>query len=211
MRLRSRRLVLLPHLDGLVCLDGDETRSRHVKRRPKDAGLTVEGARLYLRLCAEELVRGVVVPERQRAVVASGHQHAVLVHRQRVYDHVVPREVAHKLPLGEPPSLDVVGRCRRKGKLPGVHSQRTHALLVVCERGHALSCGEVPQPHRRVGGAREHLGVDFLGLHAVHGVAVAAEGENLGLGSHVPHTHGRVPAASHQDVEARMERRAVHT
>jgi hypothetical protein len=55
-----------------------------------------------------------------------------------------------------------------------------------------------------------HLWVCRLRHHARDGVGVPAEREHLHLGAHVPHAAGGVAAASHDEVQGRVQRQAVH-
>lgn len=59
--------------------------------------------------------------------------------------------------------------------------------------------------------AGHHLGVSRLSQDSSHSVGVTTQRKNLGLGAHVPHTACAVPASRHDQVQGRMQRKAVHT
>mmetsp|Transcript_9728 Transcript_9728/g.39391 ORF Transcript_9728/g.39391 Transcript_9728/m.39391 type:complete len:365 (+) Transcript_9728:110-1204(+) len=211
MRLGRGVLVLLPHFDRLVRLHGDQAGSRAVKRRGKYASLRLHRTRLNLGRRLLEVVPALVIPEVQRPVVTAAHHHVVLVHRERVHDRLLLRQhVVHEPAVGQRKLFDVIRRRRQERKLPGVQRERPHALLVVRQSVLALTRGEIPELHRAVVRAGDHLRVVLLRHDGPDGVVVAGEAKHLRLGPHVPHPARAVPAASHQHVQRGVQRERVH-
>ena len=158
----------------------------------------------------------VVVPEVERATIATAHEDVVSVERHAVDDGVVPLQVLQELPLGQLPLLDLVTAARRKRELPRVRHHRADALLVVGQRRQRLAGREIPQlsqatptntsaiaqrsgePRRYsvigstytngvVHGARDDLGVDWVGQHGANGRLVPTQHVHRLLCADVPH------------------------
>eukprot|EP00282_Hemiselmis_andersenii_P014384 CAMPEP_0114111388 /NCGR_PEP_ID=MMETSP0043_2-20121206/1828_1 /TAXON_ID=464988 /ORGANISM="Hemiselmis andersenii, Strain CCMP644" /LENGTH=351 /DNA_ID=CAMNT_0001203419 /DNA_START=10 /DNA_END=1061 /DNA_ORIENTATION=- len=202
-------LILLPDLDRLVGLTGDEPRARDVKGGGVDASLTLQGPRLHLRLLRLKVVPRAPVEELDRPVVIASHKHVVPVDCYAVDNRLVRLDVLHEDAVWALPLLDVVARSSREQVLSGVHAYPPHALLVVRQRAVRLARREVPQPHRRVLRTRDDLRVGRLARHAPNSVLVPRQAVDLVLGPDVPHAHRRVPPPGAQHVEGGVQGAAV--
>ncbi len=145
------------------------------------------------------------------SVRTSREQNTVSIHRQRVYDRIVPRKVEHECAFWAFPLFDVVPAGARRGErvLRRMNGERADALLVVRERRHRLARREVPEAHSRVHGACDDLRVGFLALHVCDGGGVAGEDVDLRLGAHVPDARGGVAAGGDEHVERGVEGEGV--
>ncbi|GIX61556.1 non-specific serine/threonine protein kinase [Babesia caballi] len=210
--LRRRLRVLDPNLHRLVALRRDQPALTHVERAPEDAVLALERALLHRALQRLELVPAVPVPEVQLAVVRPRHQHrrlAVVLYGGAVQNRVVAAQVPVEDALGALPDLHVVRPRAAEGVLRRVDRQRAHALLVVGQRRQRPAGGQVPQPHRLVLRAGDHLRLRPLRRQAHDGARVAREHVHGLLGADVPHPHHGVAAAAEEHVQPRVQRQRV--
>eukprot|EP00961_Rhodomonas_salina_P204101 2754095-Rhodomonas_salina.4 len=189
VRLGRGVLVLLPDLDRLVGLARDQARAGLVKGHGVDAGLRLERARLHNRLLGVEVVPGLPVEELHVPVVLAGHEHVVVVDRDRVDDGPRTVDVLHEGALRTLPLLDIVGGRGREEVLARVERHRAHALLVVRERRVRLAGRKIPQLDRAVVRARDDLRVRRLRAQRPDRVLVPRETVDLLLATNVPHAH----------------------
>jgi hypothetical protein len=150
----------------------------------------------------------------ERGGRTSREHDALLVDGHGVNDGVVTGEVVDKGSLGAFPLFDAANQRGRPSAsslalrskstvkelsvlvppstptretvLHRMDRERPHALFVMRQGRHRLSCGEVPETDGRVHGAGDDLRVGFLAANRGDGAGVAGEGVDLGFGSHVP-------------------------
>ena len=130
--LRTRLLLFLPNLDRLIRLARNQPRSRQIERAREDARLAIQRSRLHHGAFLLEAVPRFPVTEPEHSIVPSREQNALLIHRNRVQNVVVPAHIPQKLRLclksashahfRTLPLLDVVGRRRGEDVLPTLHA-----------------------------------------------------------------------------------------
>lgn len=100
-------LVLLPHLDRLVRLAGDQPHAGEIESGSHDTSFRIQRTRLRNRVLVLESVAGLPVPESDTAVVSAREEHVILVDGNGVDDAVVTFEVLHEIAAWAEPLLDL--------------------------------------------------------------------------------------------------------
>ena len=163
-------------LDRLVRPTRNQPRPRHVKRRAKHARLGFERPRLRDVVHVLKRRARVVIPQRERPIVAytgasafppphtraaprtPREKDALGIDRERIDDRIVARKVEDKGALGTFPFLDIVSPSRAgcKRVLGGVDGEGADGFLVVGERDHGFPRGEIPEADNEVNNAERN-------------------------------------------------------
>ena len=134
------------HLDSLIRATCDQPSPCNVEGRAESPSLSLQRAGLGDIVHILERSARIPVPERERAIVASGEEDALRVDGECIDDRIVAGEVEDERALWTFPLLDVVSarRGRRERVFRWVNGQCANGLLVMCERDHGLTRCEVP-------------------------------------------------------------------
>ena len=134
------------HLDSLIRATCDQPSPCNVECRAEYTSLSLQRAGLGDIVHILERSARIPVPERERAIVASGEEDALRVDGECIDDRIVAGEVEDERALWTFPLLDVVAarRCRGKGVLSRMNRKSAHGLFVMRECDHCLAGSKIP-------------------------------------------------------------------